>query len=673
MSIKSAFYNTPSQRISIRYCSIAVVLLSIVSIILPTLLNYGPESINTPFDIKMSYISYAQQFIGISFVVLLTLSLLTRFLLRDIDKWYKLDDSEKYKDISLVKKIRKKCFNLPYIIFIFEIIIPIIGTFVFLFLTGSHDRIMIIKILVLILSFLLLLAVCSFIFAKKIYSEILAKTYSKDLNIGLRVPIGKKIFMQILPICISCLLITSLVGYSMSVKEKEDIFFYSYKDILESTFNDEITYDYDSIVSLLDNVPLQSNYHSKFIITPNKDLITLCGPTVSNFVKEYTLDISEKYDGRTYDSYGVDSQGSTITVETPDGIYYVGILFDIASESSLTFFIINFVILFLLIYVVLFLFGKSLSNDLSIVSKGFKDIYNQNSSGLELPVTSNDEIGDLVISFNNIQTLYKQQLEQIKNNQDMLMEKERLASLGQLIGGISHNLKTPIMSISGAAEGLTDLIKEYESSVGDSTVTVEDHHEIANDMKVWIDKIHSYTAYMSDIITAVKGQAVALSENENNTFTVDDVIKRVTILMKHEVQNASAQLVTKINVPDSTQLKGDVNILVQVVNNLITNALQSYNGQKNGVVELMINKKTTDISDNCIVISITDKGSGIPKDVQEKLFKSMVTTKGKNGTGLGMFMSYSTIKGHFNGNITFTSKLGKGSTFNIILPLPESK
>lgn len=52
----------------------------------------------------------------------------------------------------------------------------------------------------------------------------------------------------------------------------------------------------------------------------------------------------------------------------------------------------------------------------------------------------------------------------IENNQNILMERERLASLGQLIGGIAHNLKTPIMSISGAAEGLSDLIKEYEAS-----------------------------------------------------------------------------------------------------------------------------------------------------------------------------------------------------------------
>lgn len=279
---------------------------------------------------------------------------------------------------------------------------------------------------------------------------------------------------------------------------------------------------------------------------------------------------------------------------------------------------------------------------------------------------NNDIFLGILLLFKDI-TQHKKDMQAIKDNQDMLMEKERLASLGQLIGGISHNLKTPIMSISGAAEGLTDLIKEYEASVGDPEVTVEDHHAIANDMKEWISKIHSYTAYMSDIITAVKGQAVALSENQNDVFTVDELLKRVDILMKHEIKNASLILEVNLEVPSDTKLEGDVNSLVQVVNNLITNAIQAYNGVKGEKIEIRVRKDSSNL-----IISVSDHGMGMSNEVKDKLFKSMVTTKGKNGTGLGLFMSYSTIKGHFNGEMTFESELNVGTTFNIILPLPES-
>ena len=255
-------------------------------------------------------------------------------------------------------------------------------------------------------------------------------------------------------------------------------------------------------------------------------------------------------------------------------------------------------------------------------------------------------------------------IETIQANQNLLMERERLASLGQLIGGIAHNLKTPIMSISGAAEGLNDLIKEYDSSIEDPEVTPHDHHDIASDMSSWVSKIRSYTEYMSDIITTVKEQAVTLSEDQKVSFTVEELVKRVDILMRHELKNALITLNTQINVKANKTLHGNITSLVQVINNMISNSIQAYNGEPNKTIDLIINEDNNDIT-----ISIRDYGCGLPKEVQDKLFKEMITTKGKNGTGLGLFMSYSTIRAHFNGDITFESKEGVGTTFSIILPI----
>ncbi len=261
-------------------------------------------------------------------------------------------------------------------------------------------------------------------------------------------------------------------------------------------------------------------------------------------------------------------------------------------------------------------------------------------------------------------TQHIEDMNTIKENQDLLIEKERLASLGQLVGGIAHNLKTPIMSIAGAAEGLTDLVKEYDYSIEDPEVNFNDHHEIAHDMSEWIEKIKTHTSYMSDIITAVKGQAVTLNENEQDTFTVNELIKRVNILMNHELKNALIDMNIKMNTDDLTVLHGNVNSLVQVINNMISNAIQAYDGKTNESIDLIVDK-----DDDSIIISVQDYGSGMTDEVKDKLFREMITTKGKNGTGLGMFMSYSTIRGHFNGNITFDSEFGKGTKFNVILPL----
>lgn len=271
-------------------------------------------------------------------------------------------------------------------------------------------------------------------------------------------------------------------------------------------------------------------------------------------------------------------------------------------------------------------------------------------------------LGTLVLFKDTSQ--HMKDMETIKNNQDMLMEKERLASLGQLIGGIAHNLKTPIMSISGAAEGLSDLIKEYDSSIDDPEVTHQDHHDIAKDMNSWVEKIRDYTAYMSDVITAVKGQAVVMSEQDAYVFTVDELVKRVDILMKHELKNALISLKVTLDVDGNFKLKGNVNSLVQVINNMISNSIQAYDGKTNENIELNVSKE-----DSNIVISVKDYAGGLPKEVSDKLFKEMITTKGKNGTGLGLFMSYSNIRAHFNGNILVHSTPGVGTEFKIVLPV----
>ena len=282
------------------------------------------------------------------------------------------------------------------------------------------------------------------------------------------------------------------------------------------------------------------------------------------------------------------------------------------------------------------------------------------------PINSdNTSLGTLFL-FKDI-TQHKEDMETIRNNQDILMERERLAGLGQLIGGIAHNLKTPIMSIAGATQGLENLIKEYDESIDDPLVNSQDHHDIAKDMEAWIPKIRAHLEYMSDIITTVKGQAVAsLSTDDSEEFTISELVKRVNILMKHELKNAYIYLNILMKVDENTVIDGNVNVLVQVVNNIISNAIQAYDGKHDQNIQFEISQK-----ENNMIFSITDFAGGLSKEVQDRLFKEMVTTKGKNGTGLGLYMSYSNIKAHFGGDITYKTEEGKGTTFNIVIPIKK--
>ena len=657
--------DTPSNIISFRYASIAVIIVLILMLIIPKILNYGPGTINTDFDVQMSYISYNTQFTIIGVAVIVGIVLFTKIWLRDIDKWYKSPADKRYKDKEKVKQIRKKCLTLPYIFYVFETLTPSVVTIIVLSLTGSHFNIMIAKIIILLASFSILLGVTTFIFSKNLYDEILTRTYVEGSNIGFRVSLRKRMFLLIFPILLASIILTALVGYSGSVIEKEEVLYSAYSQKIKEVFDTENVYTKNEIIENAKKINLYKSEDTVFLISKDKSVDIINGKSVSDFIVEYILQISEQNNGRLYDSYGVDNQGVSIKLKTQDGDVYLGILYNIYSKTALEYLLVTAIVLAIVSCMIIGIFGSSITKSLRQIHQGFKNISTKSKKETMLPVVSNDEIGDLVIAFNDIQKLNNEQIEDIHNKQNMLIERERLASLGQMVGGIAHSLKTPIFSVSGGVTELTDLVKEFDDSIGNPTVNEQDMHEIAKDMNTWLQKIRNQISYMSEVITTVKGQAVSLSGDDTVEFTIKELFGHTQILMKHELQSALVTLNIINKVDDNTILKGNINSLVQVLNNLISNAIQAYKKEPNKSVDLI-----AEIKNNDILIKVKDYGPGIPENIKEKLFKEMITTKGKEGTGLGIFMSYSMIKAKFNGDMKFeTSK--NGTEFIIYLPITK--
>ena len=657
--------DTPSNIISFRYASIAVIIVLILMLIIPKILNYGPGTINTDFDVQMSYISYNTQFTIIGVAVIVAIVLFTKIWLRDIDKWYKSPADKRYKDKEKVKQIRKKCLTQPYIFYVFETLTPSVVTIIVLSLTGSHFNIMIAKIIILLASFSILLGVTTFIFSKNLYDEILTRTYVEGSNIGFRVSLRKRMFLLIFPILLASIILTALVGYSGSVIEKEEVLYSAYSQKIKEVFDTENVYTKNEIIENAKKINLYKSEDTVFLISKDKSVDIINGKSVSDFIVEYILQISEQNNGRLYDSYGVDNQGVSIKLKTQDGDVYLGILYNIYSKTALEYLLVTAIVLAIVSCMIIGIFGSSITKSLRQIHQGFKNISTKSKKETMLPVVSNDEIGDLVIAFNDIQKLNNEQIEDIHNKQNMLIERERLASLGQMVGGIAHSLKTPIFSVSGGVTELTDLVKEFDDSIGNPTVNEQDMHEIAKDMNTWLQKIRNQISYMSEVITTVKGQAVSLSGDDTVEFTIKELFGHTPILMKHELQSALVTLNIINKVDDNTILKGNINSLVQVLNNLISNAIQAYKKEPNKSVDLI-----AEIKNNDILIKVKDYGPGIPENIKEKLFKEMITTKGKEGTGLGIFMSYSMIKAKFNGDMKFeTSK--NGTEFIIYLPITK--
>ena len=637
--------------------------------IMPLAQNFPPFTEDFGFQDAVQPLTHIQQYtialiMGVS-IHLFSFKLLTKRIYAYMNKYYRKQKIS-YEEI---KRVRTDCINIPYKFFAFQIILFLGVGLIFNFIMLAN-LLSIIRFTLMILSIAALLSILMLIVTQRYLTQILLTTYkvcpTYEKHTGYRITNSKNIIIQITPVFLVILIVLSLIGYSKAITQEgyaSANYYRAYianKDIQKNDVNME------NLKKILDTIPLKNDWDYYFIITPNDEQIYTSKQDgeVSTFALSYRDFFDSKTDGIWYEKFGVDEQlCSTKLIDNNGKTWYIGFKYQTIDADLLVYYSIIIAVVTILFSYIVYYLTKNLSKELIKISTSLKEILTT-GTGQQLPITSNDEYGDLSYYYNKIQELNAKNIEEIQNNQEILMEKERLATLGQMVGGIAHNLKTPIMSISGASEGLKDLITEYDKSIENSAVTIADHHDIAKDMKNWVEKIDNYTEYMSDIITAVKGQAVTLSNQEIVSFTINELVKRVQILMKHELKHSLINLNINMNVDENLTLNGDINSLVQVLNNLISNAIQAYNGSENENIDLDLN-----MEDNNLVISVTDYGSGIPESVQEKLFKEMITTKGKNGTGLGLFMSYSNIRAHFNGNMRFESEVGKGTTFEVILPV----
>ena len=650
-----------SNKISISFAITTLAVGVIFYFLLPDLLNYPPDTINTEFDKEVSKLYYIYQYLIAIFSIILIAILYFKISLKKIDSWMK------NKDKKQILEIRKICFTYPFKLFVTIELFPVAIVILTLMFTGSHPAILLFKIGILVFSFATLVSSIFLIISRNIFYPILEETsnYVENQNNTRSTSFITRLIFQIFPSILVTALLISLIGYSRLIVEKGNLLKTYYMSQLKSiniSDNDDVL---PQVYAQLDDKLLSQNDFI-FVETSDGKTITSNNQDLSDFFIKYMHTLSSTHNNRVYEAYTIDEQGVIDTINYNGQEYIVGIHYEIVSSSMLMYFLLSSGMLFIFNLVILMYVAKSINADLVQITQGMQTILleQDNINTKKLPITSNDIVGELVKSFNDIQNLTNKNIEKIHSNQEQLVEQERLASLGQMIGGIAHNLKTPIMSISGASEGLNDLIDEFDKSIGNPIVNNDDFHDIAKEMFEWTGKIKSYTEYMSDIITAVKGQAVNLSNETNINFTLSELFKRVDILMKHELKHSLVYLNTSMRVDETTVINGDVNSLVQVINNMISNAIQAYNGVPDKNIDLIASTY-----ENNIIITVKDYGPGLPDKVKDKLFKEMITTKGKNGTGLGLYMSYSTIKAHFNGNIIYESEEGKGTAFHIILPI----
>lgn len=207
-------------------------------------------------------------------------------------------------------------------------------------------------------------------------------------------------------------------------------------------------------------------------------------------------------------------------------------------------------------------------------------------------------------------------------------------------------------------------MQECTISMNDPEVTDEDYREIYSEMDNWMSRIREACSYMSDIISAVKGQAGNMNVSTKEDFSLAETFKRVSLLLRHELLNHQCTLKIAGQLHgENVLIHGDINNLVQVINNLVSNAIDAQLPDGNHDIIVRLDK-----DDQFLKITITDFGSGISDTVRRKLFQEMVTSKGTMGTGLGVFISNTVIRAKFDGTMWFEDNPEGGTIWGISIP-----
>jgi PAS domain S-box-containing protein len=227
---------------------------------------------------------------------------------------------------------------------------------------------------------------------------------------------------------------------------------------------------------------------------------------------------------------------------------------------------------------------------------------------------------------------------ELKVAQERLLKAERLAAIGEVASMVGHDLRNPLTGINGAVYYLrTKLGSKMDRKMRDMLGLIEKNIEYANKI---INDLLEYSREIKLEITETNLKAIV-----KNALTLVEIPKKIRILNLTESE---------------PKIKADVQKIQRVFVNMIKNAVDAMpNGGK-----LTIKSRKT--GDN-VEIAFADTGIGMSKEIMEKLWTPLFTTKAK-GIGLGLSICKRIVEAH-GGSISVESKVGKGTTFTVTLPI----
>ncbi|MDN3657280.1 ATP-binding protein [Ferruginibacter paludis] len=260
--------------------------------------------------------------------------------------------------------------------------------------------------------------------------------------------------------------------------------------------------------------------------------------------------------------------------------------------------------------------------------------------------------------------------DELKSAQLQLVQREKMASLGELTAGIAHEIQNPLNFVNNFSDVNKELLEEMKDEMGKGNL--EDANSLANDIIANEEKINHH-GKRADAIVKGMLQHSRSSSGQKEPTDINALCDEYLRLSYHGLRAKDKSFNADFKT-DFDESIGKINIIPQdigrVLLNIINNAFYAVNEKQKAAdknYKPLVSIKTKRIGDT-IEINVEDNGNGIPQNIINKIFQPFFTTKPTGqGTGLGLSLSYDIIKAH-GGEIKMDSKENDGTIFTILLP-----
>lgn len=270
----------------------------------------------------------------------------------------------------------------------------------------------------------------------------------------------------------------------------------------------------------------------------------------------------------------------------------------------------------------------------------------------------------------------KQVEKNLDKSRDQLYQAQKMEALGTLVAGVAHEINNPVSLImfnlpllQKTWRDFQPILKEHTGKKSDRKYGGLTYDFLEKNYSQILSDMELATKRVAKIITELKDFARKSSVSDKRPISINEAVENALRLAQTTITKSGIDLELDIkeNLP---RMEGNPQSIEQIILNLFINSMQSidHDRGKIKVITGFQNKQRR------IFVSISDNGRGIEQSISDKLFDPFVTDKqGKGGTGLGLSITYNLVKSH-DGEITFKSQQGKGTTFTVFFPaLSEEK